>query len=405
MSAITLSDLSDILEKIIRPAVEDQLYAKTILWNMFGGYQADGQSKKDSMPKLNAGVLKTSLDNDAFYIPILTAHSSGAVAIAEGGSLVTGKPTTNQAKVSARYQTGTFQINKQTLSVKDAGVAVRQLDFFMKENAKAMVIDLNRQGYGDGSATIGTANAAGTSSTAFVFKASTNGDIDYTRFTPPGTSLKIGSNSAVTVSAITGKNAITLSSALTWAQGDAVKKTDGAGAVATELDGLAEAVSDTAVYQSIDPSTNPSWKAYVDSTSGALALADMDNAYLEANRTGDVKYIVMNKTLFRKYGGLLQGQIRFTPKDVLGGGWVGLDYMGGKAQIVLDYDCPDDRVYFLSPDSFTLAELSPFEWEKGTEGNLLRVQGTLNYEAVATWFGNLGNFQRSANAVLTARTG
>jgi hypothetical protein len=402
MSGITLSDLNEILEKVIRPAVEDQLYYKTILWNMVGGYN----SELGTGEKKNMGVLKTSMDNQTFYIPILTAHSSGAVAIAEGGSLIAGKPTLDQAAIPARYETGTFQIDKQTLAVKDAGVAVRQLDFYVRQNTLAMAIDLNRQCYTPNQ--VGTANATqgGGGSTTFVFAPSVNGDIDYTRYTPPGTSLIIGANAAVAVLAILAKNTVQLAVAKTWSIGDVVQKADGAGAAAVELDGLATAVSTSATYQGIAPGSDPAWVAgYVDNPVGAvtLKLADMNTAFVQGNRTGEIKYILMNATEFAAYGGLLTPNIRYDYHEVLGGGWRGLDFMGGQAQVVLDYDCPDDRLYFLSPDAFTLGEMSPFEWEKGTDGILLRIQGTLNYEAVGTWFGNLGCFKRSANAFLGNR--
>lgn len=404
MASITLSDLTNILEKVIRPAVEDQLYYKTILWNMVGGYN----SELGTGERKNMGVLKTSMDNQTFYIPILTAHSSGAVAIAEGGTLNPGKPTLDQASIPARYETGTFQIDKQTLAIKDAGVAVRQLDFYVRQNTLAMAIDLNRQCYSPNQ--VGTANATqgGGGSTTFVFAASPNGDIDFTRYTPPGTEIIIGAGSAVVVDAITAKNTLTLHAARTWNQGDVVQKADGAGAAAVELDGLNTAISTTAVYQGINPSSDPAWVAgYVNNPVGAttLKLPDMYTAFVQANRTGDVKYILMNATEFTAYGNLLQGQIRFDYHDVLGGGWKGLDFMGGLAQVVLDYDCPDDHIYFVSPESFTLGELLPFEWEKGTDGVLLRIVGTLNYEAVGVWFGNLGCFKRSANALLANRVG
>jgi hypothetical protein len=78
--------------------------------------------------------------------------------------------------------------------------------------------------------------------------------------------------------------------------------------------------------------------------------------------------------------------------------------MGGNAQVILDYDCPDDKVYFISPDSFTIGELKPLDWERGTEGILTRIPGTLDFEAVMTWFGNIACKVRAANAVLANRT-
>src|SRR5690242_8144555 len=110
--AILLSDssISNILEKIIRPAIEEQLYKKTLLFA--------------AMQK-NAGI--TNMSNNSFYIPIRTGRHSGVVAITEGNNLQNGKPTILQAQVSAKWETGTFQISKQTLAVKDSGAVVNIL--------------------------------------------------------------------------------------------------------------------------------------------------------------------------------------------------------------------------------------------------------------------------------------
>ena len=112
----------------------------------------------------------------------------------------------------------------------------------------------------------------------------------------------------------------------------------------------------------------------------------------------------MNRHAFQCYGESLTAQVRFSAKEVLTGGWMGLDFMAGQAQLLLDYDCTDDRVYFLSPDDLVFGEFQPLEWEKGTDGTLFKIAQQLDYEVTASWMGNVGTTARSAFAYLANKT-
>jgi hypothetical protein len=242
--------------------------------------------------------------------------------------------------------------------------------------------------------------------TALVLAASVNGDIDFARYLPVGTNIKVGSNTPVTVVAVVGTNAVTISAPLSWSGGDNVVKLTGSLTTASELAGLGGMLSATSTYMGITVASEPTWKiGYVDIAGSTtdLTLTDLDKAFMGANRVGNVDWLVMNATLFRAYGALLQGQIRFAPTDVLFGGWKGLEYMGGNAKVLLDYDCPDDKIPFLSSRALIFGQYQPFEFEKGTDGMLLREAGKLNYEVVASWMGNLGTNKRAAHALLGNR--
>ncbi len=392
MSTINLAAVADILEKVIHPAIVNQMSEEFI------GYQMARQEGRGK----NNRIIK--FDNDSFYIPLQVARHSGAVAIAESGTLVNGKPTTALAKIMCKWQTGSQLLTKQSLSV-DAGAVVPVLTNMGRMLVEAMKADKSRQFYGTGDAVIGTANGAGSPATAFVFKASPNDSIDYAEYCPPGTQLKIGSNSAVEVSAVTGKNAVTIPST-TWSADDEAKKCDGAGAVATELTGMQTLLSNSATFQNLAVASVPSWvPAVINSTSEALTLNMMDQPFLKANRTGKVTHLLLNEPLFRSYGQKLVAMKRSAdPKKVLSGHWSGLDFAGGNAEVVLDWDCPDDWIMYMSPEFLTYGENQPLEWERGTDGTLLRVAGKIDFEAVATEFGEFGCHKRNAFAALTGKT-
>lgn len=389
---IKISDISAVLEKIIRPAVEDQFTQKALLWQI---------------ARKNFGI--TSWNNLDFYIPIRTTRMPGVYALPEDADLIEGRPTYTQAQVTAKLMTGSVKFTKHVLAVKSAGAVVPILSHSFEALTNDLIVDLNRQLWGTGDAVLGTASGSGSSSTSLTLiptGGSVNGDIKAEDILTPGQYIQIGSNNGVEVTAVSG-NIVTIALAQSWSDGASVKKVIATGAsptAADEITGLGALFSNS-TYLGVNPTNYPAWKAYVDNTSSALSLTDMHKAYLKAQKVGDVKYIFMNQSLFRKYGTILESQVRFVErKEVLGGGWVGLDYMGGNADVVLDYFCPDDWVAFLSPKQLTVGELQGIQFEKGTDGNLLRVSGKLNYEAVLTWMGNLATFCRAAHAVLKNRT-
>jgi len=396
MSDIVLSAVSDVLEKVIHPSIERNVYEKSALMQLFFGFSPE---KQESVRKNTMGV---RFENDKIYFTVLTDLNPSAMGYAEDETLRSGKSTTAQGVLSIATAAASTTISKQALNIKNKGAIVSIVQFESTNLINSIAMDLNRQLYSDGSGVVATTATSGSSTTTVPLAASVNGDIDYAEYFPIGTYIKVGTSSVVKV---VGKavNSLTVDAAISFSANDAVKKITGSGTPATEIAGL-DAIVGTSTYAGINPSTYPVWQAYVDSTSGALTLADMHKAYYKANKLGNVDYIFMNQTLFQKYGSLLEGKIQFFAKDVLYGGWKGLTYMGGLATVVLDYQCPDDRVYFLSSKNLVGMEYQPFEFEKGTDGNLLKQAGKLSYEITASWMGNVGTFVRKAHAVLKNRT-
>jgi len=388
---IDLKVVSDILKKAIAPAIYDQFTSKALLYQI---------------AKKNAGI--TQWVNDKFYFPVRVQRFGGVIALPDGKSLQHGDPKFTQGVASVKLITGSFEIGKKTLAVKDAGSVVPILTRLSQDLTKDLIVDVNRQLFGTGDAVIGTVSGATSSSTTVVIipQGGEAGDITAEDVITPGQYITNGDGKGVVqVTAVNG-NTVTVASAQTYADGATIKKLTDDGTPADELDGLGELFA-KGPYLGIDPATYPAWKAYVDDNGGkdvALALADMHKAYTTANKLGGVKYIFVNRTLFNKYGSLLENQIRFTPKDVLGGGWVGLDYMGGQAKIVLDYYAPDKSVIMISPKFLTIGELQPLQFEPGTNGTLLRESGKMDYEVVESGLFNLATFVRGAHAILKNRT-
>lgn len=373
------------------------------MWQLIGGWSAEQRVAT----RANVGVDR--FENNQFYIPIMDMNHSGVVSIAPGESYQYGQPGLNTTVAPLRTLVGSFTIQKQLLNTTNAGAIVKPLIYYSKTLAWHMALEANRQVYGASTGAIGTANAtAGAPTVSFVFAPSTNSYLDYSRYCPVGTWIKIGSNVPQQVAAVTGDNALTLTSAITWTIGDVVYKTTGSGTNATCLDGLSAMINSTGTYQGLATASDNSWKSYLMSTPGTLGTVTiqgaMNNAYFAANKTGACHWIVVNVPAFLTYGQSLVGNVRFQPKDMLWGGWTGLAFMGGNANILLDYDCPDDRIHFLSEEDLIFMQLQDFEFEKGTDGTLLKIAQQLNYEVTASWMGNFGTDIRSAQAMISGQT-
>ena len=91
MSSILLSNVSNALEKVIQPYIQDNFNKTTPLLDQI---------------KRNDNV---EFFNDNFYAPVRTSRHGGITNLAnDGNSLVSGKASIGQASVGVKILTGTF---------------------------------------------------------------------------------------------------------------------------------------------------------------------------------------------------------------------------------------------------------------------------------------------------------
>lgn len=410
MGNVDFTQIANILEKDILPSVKVQVYKKAPLWEIFGGFAADEQG---NVSESRVNTPQISFKNNTIYVTIQNGRPA-VTNIATGEKFIYGTTPTDQGSITIATAVGAFIIPKAVLNIKAEGAIVNALQFNMKATANALAMDLNRQAYGDGTATLAYTSNSGTSTTtvSLVPKATAstlyNNDIPLAvDFFAIGLKIKIGSNAVTTVTGITGDNTITVADAQTFNQYDAVVKQSGSSTTATDFTGLA-AIVNTTTYMGIDPTVDATWKGQVDTNGGAaktFAVTDVDAIFAKANATGSVKFLLMNRTEFTKYGESLTSNVRFTRTEALSGGWQALEYMGNNAMVVLDYICPDDRIYVLSPEALMRAEYQALEFEPGMLQSGQRLVQQLDYEVVADLMGNFVTDLRSANGVLTNRVG
>lgn len=411
--AVLLSDVTNTLQKVIMPFIQDNFNKQTILLD---------QVKK------NQGV---TFMNNFFYAPIRTSRHGGITNLADdGNTLVSGSSSTGQASVAVKILTGTFDISKLTLDATktNKGAVANQLTFQASTLASDFAKDVNRQYMSDGVGVLSqVAGSVGAGTMSLQLPNSSlddgrsidwygtvNGDITPAEYIQPGMVLGIGTAGADlgTVTSVTG-NTVVMTGAPAIAANDAVYRVDGSGegAGTSEIQGVRAALSSstgTSTYAGVARSTN-GWAPQLGTTAGALTLAEMESNYIAAKKhsqMGDRYAIFVNKSLYQKYGDLLTSMRRTVNQTELLGGWTGLEFAAGAGNVgvFLDYDVPDGEVLIINLDSWTVTQVSEMGWMEDPSGALVRRRDAITYQATMAWFTNLICLAPGANARLTQKT-
>ena len=412
--AVLLSNVTNALQKVIMPFIQDNFNKQTILLDQV---------------KRNQGV---TFMNDNFYAPVRTSRHGGVANLAnDGNSLVSSKASIGQASVCVKILTGTFDISKLTLDATKSskGAVENQLTFQARTLSDDFAKNVNRQFYSDGVGVVSQVSGsvgAGTMSLQLPNAnlddgrsldnyGTVNGDISPVEYIFPDQVLGIGTAGADlgTVTSVTG-NTVVMTGAPAIVANDSVYIMDGTGegAGTSEIQGIRAALSSssgTSTYAGIARSTF-GWTPQLGTTSEALTLSAMEDKYLAARKfsqSSDRFAIFVNKTLYKKYGDLLTALRRTVNQTELLGGWTGVEFAAGagKVGVFLDYDVPDGEVEIVDLDSWTLCQVSDMGWlEDPNGGALIRRRDAITYQATMVWFANLLCVAPGANGRLTQKT-
>lgn len=369
---LTISNISAILKKIIVPTIQDQLPKENVLFNKI---------------KKNVGV---RVANNQIYVAARSGRHSGIYSAAEGSEPFTGKAKYQQPYTNMKYLFGTLELTDQAIEATKGG-DVKAIASILATEITAlkddMKADLNRILNGAGTGKLCQTNGTGANSTALLVDTNPAG-LAANFYIADGMYLQLGTGSTVQVSALVGSTGITLASAATWSDDVVITK-----AYDDEPMGIAGIIDDgdnVATIQNLARASNSWCNAATYDTATTLTEANMIDVYLQTKQYGGAKVITMGKTLFAKYGALLTSMKRTRDlKEILSGGWKGLEFMGGDVGVMLDFDCWDGYVQMIDFDALTLAEMSePFAWlEADAYGGILKRsssnrtvwEGTLKY--------------------------
>lgn len=322
-----------------------------------------------------------------------------------------------------------FSLGFEGLSLelaKSQGSPIDPVAFEQQEMIKGLGDDMSRQLMGDGSGKIVDCNGLGggvatlivdspyyTKPAPLFFKPKRVIDI-YT----PGGGQKVNS---IAVASIDSDTQITLASAQTWADNDAVYSEDAY--IAAEAVGKGEIMGILGIVRDTDPplpnasaglqglllSAYPEWAAKVWANGGVARPFDEDlfvKALLYHERYGTkITVMLITQGIFRLWKQHLESfKILGPGKGTMWGGWDALPfyYAGKEIPMVADLFIPDGNVVALAESEFTLhlTNKNWITWESGYGGDgriLQKVAGRNAYVAEGHIFGNLGVRSRAGS--------
>ncbi|CAB5222616.1 hypothetical protein UFOVP366_14 [uncultured Caudovirales phage] len=362
-------------------------------------------------------------------------RSSGVGARAENGTLPT---AANQSyatvPVPVRYVYGRIQLSGPTIkqAVTDRGAFIDALDAEMEGIKKDAMKDVNRQLWGTSNGVI--AQCGTTSSSTTVVLASTTGSTALRQlFFDGGMIVDIGTvaspttvASARTISSVdeTNKTIAISGAAVTTSSSHYVFRSGAGGASSNtgqpgdgqiELTGLQTIVDDTAVLHTINPSSQPKWKSYVNSNSGT------NRSITETLITGSIMKTLTNSgkkpSLLVSAEGvnlaisnLLLSLKRNMEQTNLKGGYAGIQFyspsVSGKGDeaptaLYADFDCPNNRLYGINPDVLVYHQVGDGFQFMDLDGAVMNRKPDVDaYEATLYAYGELACKQRNAHFVI-----
>ena len=362
-------------------------------------------------------------------------RSSGVGARAEGSTLPT---AANQSyatvPVPVRYVYGRIQLSGPTIkqAVTDRGAFIDALDAEMEGIKKDAMKDVNRQLWGTSNGVI--AQCGTTSAATTVVLASTTGSTALRQlFFDGGMVVDIGTvaapttvASARTITSVdeTNKTIAISGAAVTTSSSHFVFRSGAGGASSNsgqpgdgqvELTGLQTMVDDTAVLHTIDPSSQPKWKSYVNSNSGT------NRSITETLITGSIMKTLTNSgkkpSLLVSAEGvnlaisnLLLSLKRNMEQTNLKGGYAGIQFyspsVSGKGDeaptaLYADFDCPNNRLYGINPDVLVYHQVGDGFQFMDLDGAVMNRKPDVDaYEATLYAYGELACKQRNAHFVI-----
>lgn len=408
-----LTNYTSALKEVLLPYIQDNYPKASILLDKFrsdSGYE---------------------FINDEFIAPVRTSRHGGVTNLADDGNSIISSSgvRTGRGTVGVKIVTGAFDITNLAIEASKTGKGAVESDLtFQSEKLTSdFARSLNRQLHSDGVGVISQV-AGSVSGTEFSvltpdanlddgrstdWYGTINGDVSPTEYFAPDQIIGVGTAGAAdgTVSAVTGTS-VQLTGATASAASDAVFVEDGTGegAGTMEMQGVRLALSSTtgtSTYAGLARNTY-GWTPQFGSASEALTQSRMTLDYLSARKyaqTGDKYVILVNQSLFAKYGDILTSMRRTVNETELIGGFTGLEFAAGagKVGVFLDYQMPDGEVTIINLDTWKLCQVGDMKWLDDA-GSMLRLQNTLVYQALMVWYANAICLAPAANARQTRKT-
>lgn len=413
MATVTMTVVDNILKEVLEDRLQDQLES--------------GVKTLRRIEKTSEGV---SSDVGGKYVrfAIRTKRNHGIGARLENEALPTAQTQGyDTAQVKLTYQYAAIELTGQTFELAESKPQAFASALTQETNGirEGLAKDMNRQVYGTSIGKIGTANAAG-STTTFVCS---NAEAIYFEigmvldlYDNTDTLKTTGAGKVVTNvqpdTPAAGSTTVTFTAAAAGAtaSGDYFVRS---GARAREIHGLRDIVSNAGTLYNINPATTPLWKAVVDSGGGALSEGRMitmvDNIMTNG---GNVTVIFTSLGVRRAYFDLLVQQRQFVNTQKFDGGFTGLAFTtdDGEIPLVSDLDCPWSTLFFLNEKQLKLYQAGDWsfmnrdgsQWQRVIGSTVAGSVGTPAYfdayTAMLYKYCELGTHRRNTHGIMTGIT-
>ena len=354
--------------------------------------------------------------------PIHTHRNHGIGARREGEVLPAAR--TNgwaQARVALNKFDGSIELTGETFELAETNpqTFMAALDAEMQTLKDVLARDMNRQVYGTNAGILATA-ASGTTTTFVLPNEQAiylEMDMYVDLWDASGGAFDVNGPFTITnISEGAANTTVTFSpaSANAVASGDTFRRYGNSLTATTgkELTGFAEIVSDSGTLYNIDPSSQPVWKATVDSNSGtnrALSEGLMIKMVHKIRQKGGSRPSVIFTSLGvqRAYFNLLSQQRQFVNTKTFAGGFEGLAFAGagGEIPLIEDTMAPANKLWFISEKELKLYQTGDWKW-MDRDGSKWKMK-TNSQGALDVWFAHLhkycelGTHKRNAHGLLS----
>lgn len=337
----TLATLTPLLKEVYEGGLVEQLNNDTKAYNRL---------KTNSKSSAKWGGKYVNL-------PIHVARNSGIGSRNESEALPTaGYQDTREAMIPMKFHYAAVELTGQAIELadKDYQTFAETLNLEVSSIKKDVSKERNRQYFGNGSGAKAVVTAlAGQNITVADHKGlDINGVYD----------VMVGSTSAVRQAGLvvtninTATNVATVTGTTTGiVANDIIVRT---GSYGREWSGLGAIISDTTVFQQIDPATVPVWKSEIKTAAGAISelmLVRMaDRIYTNGGKTS---VIWTTLGVQRAYFSLLTSLKRFVGTTKFTGGFSGVAFESasqGEIPMIPDIDCPAGSALFVDEKAITV---------------------------------------------------
>lgn len=386
----TLSTVNALLKEVYEKDVQDQLNSDVV------GFKRIERTAEGVTNEVGGRYVT---------FPLRVGRNHGLGARQENEALPTpGQQKTTAARVNLKYLYGGINLTGQVMKLADENYQsfASALDEEITGLKRDLAKDMNFQFYGNGSGVRASVTADGVNtitvnSTQYLEVGMMIDVLDVTLATPRVSNRQITSIAGlvVTYSGADGSASIVAT--------DVVLRTGNAN---REMTGLGAIVKATGSLYNVDPATEPTWKAIVNANGGtpralteALMIKVCDDVRING---GEVTVGFTNLGVRRAYFNLLKTDRRFVNTQTFEGGFSGLAFTTDKGDIpiVVDVDCPFNKIYFVNEKAIKLYRQADWSWMDEDGNKFQRVIGFDAYEARMFQYCEMGTHRRNSHGLL-----